>query len=389
VVPVYRQWAAVAIGPYLATAAGSLVLSRSRATIRARCALAAVLFLTVAVVPLALELAWGPHALPVQHVQSETLVTEAAARALVHGRDPYASTFSGPLSAWPGGTRTHDPYLPLMLVFGLPRAASDTPAADARVAFLAAAIVAMWAAARVGSLPPERALLLFQALLVLPTGGLLLAGGGDDVVVAAVMVTALACWSADRPIGAGALAGGAAAMKALAWPLFVFVVVGSFRARGRGRGRGAVAAAVTAGLLVGPFVAWGPSSFYDDVIRFPLGYGKPKTFHPTPAPGVLLARAFPGQRGVVGAFAALAILAVLGWFLTRPGPWTSRRIATGTALCVMVGLLVAPAARLGFVVYPVAILAWGAIAPDEGRAAPAEGRGADPAGARPAEPAIR
>src|SRR5207302_469698 len=81
---------------------------------------------------------------------------------------------------------------------------------------------------------------------------------------------------------------------------------------------------------------WHPSSFYDDVVRFPLGYGKPRTFHPTPAPGVLLARAFPHLRGPIGAAAALAIVGLLVWLLSRRGPWSSSRVAAGAAAVLAV-----------------------------------------------------
>src|SRR5207302_1573749 len=179
---------------------------------------------------------------------------------------------------------------------------------------------------------------------------------GDDVAVTGVMLVAVGLVAAERDAWAGAAAGAAAAMKQLAWPLLPFVV-----AAAHARRRGARATAGMLGVLaasVVPFVVWNPSRFYDDVVRFPLGYGKPRTFHPTPAPGVLLARAFPHLRGVIGAVAALVIVGLLVWLLARRGAWPSSRVAVGAAAVVAAGGLLAPASRLGFVVYPASLLAW-------------------------------
>jgi hypothetical protein len=361
-VPVYRQWGRMAVAPYALAGAAAWLLARRGGDVRARWILAGALAAAVVMVPVALEIAWGPHAAPVQHAESETLITEEAARALLHGRDPYASAYlHGPLAAWPIGTKTHYPYLPLTLVFGLPRGASSASATDARVMFLAGALLTWGAATKVGRLTPDGGLRVLQALVILPTGALLLAGGGDDVAVAAVMVLAVAFVAADRPGWAGVAAGAAAAMKQLAWPLLPFVVMCAGRAGRGGRRRATLAAGAVLLAVVAPFALWDPARFYEDVIRFPLGYGKPKTFHPTPTPGVLLARAFPSLRGAIAVGAAVAITAVMVWLLARPGPWSARRVAVGAAVVIAVGTLLAPASRLGFVVYPAALAAWAAV----------------------------
>jgi Glycosyltransferase family 87 len=369
-VAVYRQWSAMAVGPYFAAAVVAFSLHRRASSARARWWLAVATIVAVVLVPMALEIAWGPHAAPAQHVESETLITEEAAGALLHGRDPYATTYvHGPLAAWPVGTKTHYAYLPAMLLFGLPCAVSSTPAADARAAFLAVALLAWAAAWRLGRLSSEDALLLLQSLVILPTGAILLTGGGDDVAVAAVMVLAVACVRADRPGWAGVFGGLAAAMKQLAWPLLPFVVVGCVcMGRGARRVVAATASLVVAGAIV-PFAVWNPGRFYEDVIRYPLGYGKAKVFHPTPTLGVLIARAFPHLRGTVGLFAGLAVAACTVWLLARRGPWSSRRIALGTATVILVAWALAPASRLGFVVYPAALFAWAVGARDEARPA--------------------
>src|SRR5207237_123955 len=156
------------------------------------------------------------------------------------------------------GTKTHFPYLPGMLLFGLPRAVAGTAAAtDGRVWFALATFGALGLGFRRWRAPPERKLLAFQLLLVVPTGALALATGGDDVPVAALIFLALVLLTDDRPGGAALAAGAAAALKQTAWLALPFLVIAIGRQRGR---RGALAAAgLSLGVVVavvGPFVAW-------------------------------------------------------------------------------------------------------------------------------------
>jgi hypothetical protein len=124
-IPIQRTWARLALGPYAGGAllAIGLVLVGKASSERARTWIALAVFVGVALVPLTLEVARRARTDPGLHAQSEAIVTEEAAKALVHGKDPYATDYlHGPLRARPLGTKTHFPYLPGMLVFGLPRA---------------------------------------------------------------------------------------------------------------------------------------------------------------------------------------------------------------------------------------------------------------------------
>src|SRR5205823_2240041 len=72
-VPVYRQWAWIALGPFLAGALGSAALA-IRSSLRARTTVAAVVFAGVVILPLCLEVAWRSDGPPGTHVQSETIL---------------------------------------------------------------------------------------------------------------------------------------------------------------------------------------------------------------------------------------------------------------------------------------------------------------------------
>src|SRR5439155_11075931 len=131
----------------------------------------------------------------------------------------------GPLVARPIATKTHFPYLPGMIAFGLPRALDGrSPVADARVWFALAtlAVAGIALLPRGSALEPNDRLRAFQVLAVLPTGALLMATGGDDLPVLALMLLTLVLADEGRPAGAGVALGVAAAMKPTAWILVPF-----------------------------------------------------------------------------------------------------------------------------------------------------------------------
>lgn len=361
-VPVYRQWGWIALGPYLLGAAlSALPLPRRHPATRA--GVAQTVFVGVVVLPVAIGIAWRSNGPAGTHVQSETLLTEETAKAFVHGRDPYATDYlRGPLAAWPVGTKTHDPYLPAMLLLGLPRAVGgDHPWTDARAAFLAATLVAVGLALRTRHVQRERALLVFQGLILFPLTGVLLSGGGDDVAVAGLMVLAVALLGARRPAGAAIVAALAAAAKQPALALVPFVVLAAVDRDGRpARGRALCASIATFAAVVAPFVLWNPAAFVRDAVLFPVGYGKPKTFHPTPTPGVLLARAFPAERAWVAIAAALTVIGLAAWLAARP-PNGAAGAARRGSVVLTAAIVLAPATRIGFLVYPLFLLVWARI----------------------------
>jgi hypothetical protein len=361
-IPVHREWGRLAIGPYAVGAAVATVLAARRAGPRARVCVAVLVTVGSALLPLSLEIAWRARTEPGRHVHAEAIVTEEAAKALLDGRDPYATDYlNGPLSARPLGTKTHFPYLPGMLLFGIPRAiAGDhAPLADARVMFAAGMLGATALALRMWRAPPGARLLAFQLLVTLPTGALFLATGGDDLPVLAAILLCLVLADRGRLGWAGVTAGAAVAMKQIAWPLLPFLILsGRDRARRSGRARALAGASAVALPVILPFFLWGPTAFVEDVIRFPLGLGQQPSAAETPTLGSFLVRTLPLARGWVVTMLVGLVLAAGAYLLfarPRRGP---SDVALHTGLSLALALLLAPAARLGYVVYPVELFVW-------------------------------
>jgi hypothetical protein len=358
-IPVHREWGRLAIGPYAIGAVAAAVLAARRAGPRARVWVAVLVTVGAALLPLSLEISWRARTEPGRHVHAEAIVTEEAAKVLLDGRDPYAAEYlNGPLSARPLGTKTHFPYLPGMLLFGIPRAiAGDhAPLADARIMFAVGMLAATGLALRMWRAPPGSRLLAFQLLVTLPTGALFMATGGDDLPVLAAILLCLVLAQRRRAGWAGVTAGAAIAMKQFAWPLLPFLVLSGHDRSGRRRllaGAGAVALPV-----ILPFFLWGPSPFVEDVIRFPLGLGQQPSAAETPTLGSLLVRTLPLARGWVVTMLVGLVLAAGAYLLferQRRGP---SDVALHTGLLLALALLLAPAARLGYVVYPMELLVW-------------------------------
>jgi hypothetical protein len=372
-IPLQREWALLAVGPYCGAAAIAAILAARRAGLRARALLAVAAFLGAAVLPTTVEITWRAHSGPGFHAQSEVIITEEAARATVHGHHPYAATYlSGPLAARPLGTKTHFPYLPAMLLFGLPRAlGGDHPVTDGRIWFGAAALVVFGLALGAWRAPPARRLRAFQMLLILPTGALLMAGGGDDLPVVALMLLSLALLEHEREreaapeprtgplLAAGAAAGLAAATKQTAWLLLPFLLAAAWSQWGR---RYAAILAASAGLvastIVLPFVVWNPGAFVEDALRFPLGLGHQPTAADTPTLGRALIQAFPSAKGLLTALLVAIIAAAVAGLLLFRSPVVPAGAAFRAGMAFAVALTLAPAARLGYLIYPINLLAW-------------------------------
>ncbi|MGH2650934.1 MAG: hypothetical protein ACRDHK_06960, partial [Actinomycetota bacterium] len=210
-IPLQRDWGRMALVPYAVGAIAALALARAStgAATRARVGLAVAVLVGAAFLPMAFEVWWRARDGFAGHLQSETLVTEESAVALLGGHDPYAASFaSGPLGSWPPGTAEHVPYLPGMFAFGLPRAvAGDMWLTDARLGFAVVSVTALAVALWLARPPPARGLTALLVVLALPTGARYLAGGGDDVTVLSMMLLSLVLLHRKKPAAAGLAAG--------------------------------------------------------------------------------------------------------------------------------------------------------------------------------------
>ena len=358
--PSHREWAALAVVPYLAGAVASLRLARRGSGSRA--AVLAAVVAGVVVVPIAV-LAVARAGTPLAHAQEEVAVVEAAGRLLVATGSPYL----GP-EALGASHLDYFPYLPGMAVFGLPSALlGEVPLADARVWFLLATVGLLWAAARVARLDRDRTVTGAQVLLALPWAALTLATGGDDLPVIAMCVLAVALAGPyERPRGrnvrgghagrAGLVAGAAAACKLFAWPLVLVLALVLLRRGGReALTRFAAGAAGVVAAVAGPVLLLDAGALVVNVLRFPFGLTPAHSPAGSPLPGWLLATYLPHGRLVALTLLGLAAVLIAGRVLLRP-PATPAGAAAVAGAGLAVAMLLAPATRYGYALYPIALL---------------------------------
>lgn len=381
-IPLHRDWGLGAVWAYAGGAglAIGLLLRGGSPSVTIRTVLAVAVFLGAAVAPLGVQVGLRALTDPSLHAQSEAIITEEAARALLDGRNPYEEDYlGGPLAARPLGTRTHFPYLPGMLAFGLPRALDGaSPFADSRVGFAVVAIGLLWWALRRWRTSPERRLRAIQSLLVLPTTTVAMTGGGDDLPVLALMVLSLVLVRERRPMAGVLAVSGAMGLKLTAWLLFPFLALAAWGMARKPIVRnpiyrtsmyrnpiyiaGAALAPVVA--LVVPFVLWGPSAFFEDVVKYPLGLGEGLNRVGATTPGTLLVDAFPSARGPITVVLVLVVLGAGGYLLLRRPPPSVAGAARRAGLLFAIAILLAPSGRIGFVLYPVGLLALGVLFED-------------------------
>ena len=288
--------------------------------------------------------------------QEEVLVVEQMGERLLHTGTPYLGAVG--IAALPSEARLlgYAPYQPGMAVFGLPRAfAGDIWWTDARVWFAAVTAAALLVAVR--ALRPGDAALIraLQFATVFPICALTLATGGDDLPVLALCLLALAWCATDRYGAAGVAAGAAAALKLFAFPVVaVLVVLAVATRRGRRFLPGAlglpVAALIPSSLISGDAVM-------ENVIRFPLGHGSARSPAQSPLPGYLISTSIPGGRYVAAALLLAAAGTIVAVLLRRP----PRTAATAALFCgygLLAAILLMPTTRFGYLLYPVAFLAW-------------------------------
>ena len=363
-IPLQRDWGRMAFVPYAVGAIAALALARAStgAATRARVGLAAAVLVGAAFLPIAFEVWWRARDGFAGHVQSETLVTEESAVALLGGHDPYAVSFaSGPLGSWPPGTAEHVPYVPGMFAFGLPRAvAGDIWLTDARLWFAVVSVTALAVALWLARPPPARGLTALLVVLALPTGARYMAGGGDDVTVLSMMLLSLVLLHRKKPAAAGLAVGLAAAVKQTAWPLLPFLIIAARDREGR-RASGRTLAAASAVMLplIAPFVVWNPTAFVRDAVLFPLGLARQPTLAASPTLGSLLVDALALPKGVVAGSLLLIVLLVAGYLAFLRPPTDARGAAERTALVMVLAVLLATAGRFGYLLYPIGLFAWG------------------------------
>lgn len=361
-IPLQRTWGATARWGYLgATAvavAGALRRPGEVHDERPRAALAVVVFALTALLPLVIAAHLRAHGDPGGHAQSEVIIVEEGAHALFHGRDPYAENYGdGPLSERPRATQVHFPYLPLMLTFGIPRAvAGHVTWADARVWFtIVSLVVAVSSLVRMQTSPAAR-VRVFQVLFALPSGALLLATGGVDIPVLALLLATAVLAERGETGGAGIVGGLALATKQtslLVLPFLAFAIVD-----GSARRRSLATMALVGAALTAPFALWDVRAFIEDAVLFPLDAGHGVSAAQTPTLGSLLLDLFPSQRGLITALLVVLILGVVALLLLSGRGSSMAQACMRAAVAFLVACALAPAARVGYLVYPANLIVW-------------------------------
>jgi hypothetical protein len=290
------------------------------------------------------------------------VISRSAVLLLQHGT-PYLP--QGQLDAW----LSYNPYLPVMALFGLPRALGATGLlGDPRLWLTAVSLTligaAFWVAAPHKHCNSCRRGVLLSTVFVAasPVIAFPLAVGITDPPVIALMFLTLALIA--RPSGvfraATALAV-ACAMKATAWPAVpVVTAMLAVRDGARSAWRFAGTVIVVTGILavsLAPAALVDPYAFIQNTVLFPLGLTKQKTPAASPLPGHLLA-----MTGTTGHMVAVGLLVTAGIafgvsLIVRP-PADVRAAAWRIALGLTAMFTLSPATRWGYFVYPIGLAGW-------------------------------
>ncbi|MEU8589441.1 glycosyltransferase 87 family protein [Streptomyces sp. NPDC048664] len=296
--------------------------------------------------------------------QMEVGVVERSADLLFSSGTPYHPA--------PHAVRDFNPYLPGMALFGVPHMLFG-PAAftSARLWFLLGFLAALAAAVRAltgkrttGSRPPNGTVLRGTALTgalwltACPVVALPLSIGGVDPPVVALLCLALAFTHRGSAVPAGLAIGAAAALKWTAWPAVpVIVAVLAVIAGKRAALTCAAVASALAALAIGPVALVDGGAFYQNVVLYPFGLGPTASSAQSPLLGHLIVLAVPHGETVTMALIASSAVGTGLSLLLRP-PRTTTAAADRLALGLALAILLSPATRVGYAIYPVVLVAW-------------------------------
>jgi hypothetical protein len=291
--------------------------------------------------------------------QPEVWVVARSGSMLLHQGTPYTSAAALAATTDPNA---YNPYLPVMALFGLPRAIFDGGLlTDPRIWFGVVFLAVFWLALRQGGArhPGRWAILVAGS----PVIAFELAVGGTDVPMVGFLCLGFALLyrrpsSVNFAILAGLALGIASAMKATAWPALVVAIVLIAVRDGR---KAVLAFTLTAlGVLavcVGPFIVH-PKSLVDNTIRFPLGLASVQSAASSPLLGHVIASTWH-QAGhtIVVVLLVLAGAAVALSLAFRP-PQTVSRAVVLLAGAMTLMFVLAPSTRFGYFIYPATLAIW-------------------------------
>jgi len=307
--------------------------------------------------------------------QPEVWVIERSADLLLQHGTPYVDVTA--LGRAPV-VNDYTPYGPVMAIFGLPRAifGGSPPAdalTDARWMFALAASGCVLGALKLLRWPqvPVRAA---QLALACPLTALTWAVAGPDLAIVGLLVLSCALAATGRAGLSGLVLALVVSAKLIVAPAAAVLAVFVLLRHGKdwpALGRFAAALGLTTVVLHLPVYLADPKAFTEHVIRFPLGMGVVRSPAASPLPGHLLAEiAGPWLAFVLVGAAAVAVVI---WLARRPpvtGSDALLRIAVGLGALI----LLTPATRFGYLVYPLVLLGAHLVfrAAEDGTAPPAQ-----------------
>ena len=320
--------------------------------------------------------------------QPEVGVVANSGWALIHQGTPYADPA---VLAGTTNVDAYNPYLPVMSLFGLPRAFFNLGLlTDPRVWFGAVFLLVFWLALREGGArDPGRWAILAAGS---PVIAFELAVGGTDVPMVAFLCLGFAYLWVRKPVLAGLALGIGASMKATAWPaLLVAIALLWVREGGRAVRRFTLAALGVIVVCLGPFIVGHPKAIVVNTIAFPLGLASLKSDARSPLPGYLISSTWPGAgHTIVVVMLALAGLAVAASLVFKP-PRSVPRAVVLLAGAMTLMFVLAPSTRVGYFIYPAGLAIWVFAAwarPTGGRGRPRRDLGGLPASSRTRRPTI-
>src|ERR1700722_9695717 len=335
---------------------------------------------------------------------AEVVVINRSADYLVKHGTPYLPPSL--ITDW----QHYNPYLPLMELFGLPRAAGlPGLLGDPRIWTSLVTVAALTAAFALVS--PHRAGVRWSDVLALfhrtaAQGGQEVVSPGDNCVECrrrVAVLTAIAVASplvafpltvgvTDPPIialtclvialaacsqflRAGLVLAVACAMKSTAWAVVpVLAVMTWVRASPRVAARftgTVIGAAVLLALAAAPNALATPDAIKQNLIDYPLGTSTYKTVAASPLPGHLISQLGHAGHLTVDALLLLAVIAFAAWLLARP-PRDARDATVRLIVFYTVLFTLAPSTRYGYYAYPLALIGWLALTKPRSKPATAE-----------------
>jgi hypothetical protein len=294
--------------------------------------------------------------------QPEVWVVARSAAMLLHHGTPYTSAA---VLAATRNPNAYNPYLPVMALFGLPRALFDLGLlTDPRIWFGVVFLVVFWLALRRGgAVDPGRWTILVAGS---PVIAFELAVGGTDVPMVGFLCLGFALLyhqgrsaSVGFAVLAGLALGIASAMKATAWPaLVVAVVLIGVRDGKKAAWAFAGTAVGVLAVCVGPFFALHPKSLIDNTIKFPLGLASVRSAASSPLIGHIIASTWhsAGDKVVVGLLVLAAVAVALSLVFRPPRSVTRAVVLLAGAMTLM--FLLAPSTRFGYFIYPATLAIW-------------------------------